>query len=842
MSIDGVKLLGEIKDRSVEAAVFGSFNVSFPFFEQVIQPALRGKGCHHQILLMDAAKCGDVAGDAELSPQRAGMDYCLVPVRAPRSFHPKFMLLLGRIQSRVLVGSHNLTLSGFGLNREVTNRIVVKPSDGSQALAAAVFQFARSWTAVAAPELVELVDVCAARAPWITAPAGTPADCAVLGTLPEGPSLWERLRGHINADVARVTVLGPYFDSELRFLKVLAETLAPSDFVVAVSPEHSEIPANAERLVPAARWVDLTGWGDGSDRLVHAKLLLVELRDGTSVLVSGSANPSAPAWLGEPAERNAELVVVRHLASGDPLPPALGLTALSGLPSMTPAAWGQVAARESPSSSPGGSARVWAAIEDVAGFRVPAAFVGGAQEVSVCKAGGVELGRVPARTSVDSAVLIPVSDTEMRQSAAMLSVEGGARLALVQHLPALRELATDEKVRSLRSALLDLSTAEGGLDRLIATVEKAIFDGVVQPFGRKGAGSEVQEPGSEGASGAAVSVGPLPVTARKHVRIAAGDLAMILDALIHRLGEGLLPAQDTVGPTTSEEDLTETTPLPSGKDDDSADRINGAALAAVCQRKTRTLMQRMLKRLNGAKDSGDCAQAVVQLAATLALVRQLRAREATLAWLPRGLELVDGDTQWAFFKAAANLMYAPGGVAEAGVAEVGKQFGELEDCAALLAWSAFRCGLDGRTALTPEADPNDQQGQAQVEDNLVGVAMLLQCLAQPMPDAEDLRPLFGDAGLAWLDRHVGWVRRHTPELAAPKMAGVPGMAVRWPMGPTPKMSVVVSVDGDKSRVVDLTGAAGGERGRPASRAGVVGSPGTRAFKSSYLKAVGMVTT
>src|SRR5690606_9856117 len=48
-------------------------------------------------------------------------DYTLIPVKVGGAFHPKLFLRLGKSKGELLVGSHNMTLSGFGLNDEVTN-------------------------------------------------------------------------------------------------------------------------------------------------------------------------------------------------------------------------------------------------------------------------------------------------------------------------------------------------------------------------------------------------------------------------------------------------------------------------------------------------------------------------------------------------------------------------------------------------------------------------------------------------------------------------------------------------------------------------------------------------
>lgn len=54
---------------------------------------------------------------------RAGYDYSLLPIRAVGAFHPKIAIFAGQKKASLLEGSHNLTVSGFGYNREMSNLI-----------------------------------------------------------------------------------------------------------------------------------------------------------------------------------------------------------------------------------------------------------------------------------------------------------------------------------------------------------------------------------------------------------------------------------------------------------------------------------------------------------------------------------------------------------------------------------------------------------------------------------------------------------------------------------------------------------------------------------------------
>lgn len=201
------------------------------------------------------------------------------------------------------------------------------------------------------------------------------------------------------------------------------------------------------------------------------------------------------------------------------------------------------------------------------------------------------------------------------------------------------------------------------------------------------------------------------------------DLAVIIDALIYRLGQGLYTKQETDSPDSvapSEETLRD--------EDSEPPEIDGHVLAKACRGKVNRLFRRMIGQCEAAVGRGkDATTPIVQLAAVLGIVRHQRARQATFAWLPKGERLVDQDHEWEFFKEASRCLYSPAsGLAAKALAEHdGHEFDELTAVRGLLTWLAFDCELDTRHALDDAVDEPDL-----VRDNLVGVAYLLPVVSE----------------------------------------------------------------------------------------------------------------
>ena len=129
---DGISILEEIKRGGYEASLMTTFNAYLPFYEDVVLRHLSTNGVRHNILMMDGAQA--TRSIQSHPPRLAGRHYTLIPMRSARAFHPKVIFLAGKNKGALLVGSHNMTLSGFGYNRELTNLVRVMSLEDKEAV------------------------------------------------------------------------------------------------------------------------------------------------------------------------------------------------------------------------------------------------------------------------------------------------------------------------------------------------------------------------------------------------------------------------------------------------------------------------------------------------------------------------------------------------------------------------------------------------------------------------------------------------------------------------------------------------------------------------------------
>ncbi|MEQ1503198.1 MAG: hypothetical protein ABMB14_13255 [Myxococcota bacterium] len=271
--------------------------------------------------MVDAARFAEAVNDPDLRPELAGTQYSVVPVAAPGAFHPKLVLQVGERTGRMWLGSHNLTEAGLNHNREVTTVVGTRSDDQGRRLVRQGWRAVRGWLP-SGPIGEEAADAFERLAPWLDeVDEGGPMQLpTVLSSTPAEP-LWPRLRLLLPPEVRRITVVGPFFDNRLAFLKALRDELAPAEIRVGLQRESATFPADRRHDLPTGvKMVSASGLLDTTRpaAYLHAKALMFEWDDRT-VLVTGSANPSAPAFLGGDGA-NCEAVVVQELeGSNDPL-------------------------------------------------------------------------------------------------------------------------------------------------------------------------------------------------------------------------------------------------------------------------------------------------------------------------------------------------------------------------------------------------------------------------------------------------------------------------------------------------------------------------------------------
>lgn len=767
-----LSLYTELSSRGFEAAVVATYNAQFSFYERVMLRRLQAVGCRSHLLLADARECSRAFADEDDLPRYAGAEYGLLPVRAPGAFHPKFVLLLGPKRARLIVGSHNVTMCGFGLNREVTSLFEIEATKPSAGLARQVWRFVQAWTSDQPEAARDVRDAVLQIAPWLHGSSTADAGDVLCWTGPGRPSLWDQVREFLGRRVTRVSAISPYFDADCGFLRQLGADLDAPALLVAVEPASSECPPEAPAQLPQARFLDVSSLGAGWNKRLHAKIFRFEFADGGSVVVTGSANASRSAWLTPGGGGNAEMVVVHP--DGDDVWRALGLDDFAGLPEVGADVWQALRERrEAEVDEPRRqAAALFHALVVPDGFEVEAAFVSGTAPSRVeAMVGRDVLGDVAPQQGPAGRMVLRCDDPAVVDAATLLRVtvtDGSRRFAIVTRVDDLRGKAAGSAQQKFRMALSGLEGDPEQIVNLFRLVEKALFaqEPLLQPASSSTGHASAPETGGSAADGAervltSLEMSPVDVIRqRRHRRAApASDIASIIDALIYQLGIRTSAAEAPPAPPPendeAEEDV-ETSHTPD-KADDGPTPPTGAERAAQCRSKVNSLFKRMAKQLDAAeRPEANVTVAIVQLAAVLGIVKYLRL--GRVDWLPKNDRLVDATKARQFFTTACRSLYGQTrDLAGRALAENnGEPFDELTSVRALLVWLALDSGVDAETLARDLKDwPDD------VREMVLGVACLLPVATDCARDshagallAHTLSSQPDDAARA--ERHLAW--------------------------------------------------------------------------------------
>jgi len=234
-----------------------TYTISLAFFEGLIYPEIKRTNLRRCLLLCD--KLGFHRATVESSALRSvGREYMAICAPTQHSFHPKVWLMIGDGKAALLVGSGNLTQSGFMDNNELFDVVEFKEGGPFQTVAKDVASFLAGlralWPGVDARRLLaietleemqrELEDLARKM------PDETDSDVRFLSNF--NSPLVEQFGDFFLGGSIRVAA--PYFGGGTNGLQILQEQLAPTQ--IRVFPA---VHRGSELDVPLSELDELSG-------------------------------------------------------------------------------------------------------------------------------------------------------------------------------------------------------------------------------------------------------------------------------------------------------------------------------------------------------------------------------------------------------------------------------------------------------------------------------------------------------------------------------------------------------------------------------------------------------
>ncbi|MCA2979380.1 MAG: EF-hand domain-containing protein [Myxococcaceae bacterium] len=296
---------------------------------------------------------------------------------------------------------------------------------------------------------------------------------------------------------------------------------------------------------------------------------------------------------------------------------------------------------------------------------------------------------------------------------ARLVVAGRTLWGVVHHGEELESSGASSAQQGLRAALTGLILGDATqFESLLKSVEKVIFDQAIPTNVGIRVGSSPARTDSSTAEEIPESLRATPEdmahAARKRRVLESGDLALILDALCRKLGQGL-SMNSSSGPIAQSEERLKDSDDEALVDIAQFDLVDTARLAKLCRTKGNTILRRLGQQIEKAQKATEVPTGVIaQAAAVLGVLRQLRRADLKDPWRAAGETLIDdaklGQFVWDSMPA---LVCRSDSLLKRAVSGAG-EFEEATALRELLGWLAWDCDVvPGRCTGTKETTPKE---------------------------------------------------------------------------------------------------------------------------------------
>ncbi|MCU1224619.1 MAG: hypothetical protein JWQ42_2712 [Edaphobacter sp.] len=709
---DLISILDIAERTGYEASLITTFNASLPFYEEVILRRLRANGCRQNVVLMDAAQCSSAWDSEATRPRNAGYDYSLIPIRSSAAFHPKIAIFVGPKRASILIGSHNLTVAGFGYNRELTNLIELsaKKREDAGSILNDIWKSLATWLESALgycpPELIQAaLSLQKHTKPFLNENASDISAIFLSQTAGE-IGLFAQLKNTVTFEVRRVLVIGAFFDEKLAFLKAIRSTWPGAEIVVGIDPNTVYLPTSLGD--PKTRFVDVgTLWTEDKGRYIHAKAVYIEGLDERKIFISGSANPSGPGWGIQSGVANTEAMILLKDGNAFDALVKTGLDGLFGLlsiPSETLEATAAKASQFRISTQPS-SPRIVMGTADADARKITVKFPDAQliTDVLPLDSDGGLISTQSTFTAEGSNVEIVLADnTGVIRSLLLKNELTTIARVIVHHTAIIFAGSASSKQHQIRVALGEIGDSGTDISRLIEQVSAVIFSGEVTKHAtsvKRSAMRPSEKPDKDRPESLSMSVDEIAGQRRKRKLLEGGDLGYLLDILIQRLH---IP-KPSIPKTIS--DAAAGNPE-EGQDDDveppSPSLIEDEAIAIAVFAKSRSLINKMLAReALAAAEPERVTEMLAQLTAVLAIIKELKHLEMQGRWRDRGFALVDPDAMYKLMTKSMFYLFSSTHAIWNSVENEAIGTEELKSLNVLLSWLAWEIGYDYEEVVPP---------------------------------------------------------------------------------------------------------------------------------------------
>ena len=280
-------ILDYLGSKDYDTILMTTFNFDIQFFERFILNKLYDNDIRKVSLFVDAKELSKSLMD--INGSSIGRKYYVTPIKMNSSFHPKVFLLLGKEKARLIVGSANITRSGFMLNNEIFNTIDYDKNNlQNLSLINSAMNFFKELSDINDTEkdLFEELDYLGYL--------GIKSENKISYFLNNmEKSLLKKIEEYIIEDTLSIDIAVPYYDNELLALKEITEKYPKAKINLYIQNRTStfNVQHNKENLIvpesnisPFSKCIS-----NDSNNFYHGKVIRFNTNKSSYILY-GSAN------------------------------------------------------------------------------------------------------------------------------------------------------------------------------------------------------------------------------------------------------------------------------------------------------------------------------------------------------------------------------------------------------------------------------------------------------------------------------------------------------------------------------------------------------------------------
>lgn len=292
------------KDKFHSCVVTG-FSFDFHYFEHVALSLIKRSGATNISLLIDSSMLSESLGKISGDTKFLSKTYSVSGIKRSGAFHPKIILLYGKDEGFLIIGSGNPTAAGHGNNHELWNAFHIT---GNADLKFPIFYHASEYVFKFSEEIAGIArqrfDWIKDSTPWLTTSEVSvkntihlPDQTEATLLLTSNSTIFEQVHSSVKDDIHEILVISPFFDTNGDLIEQFLEKHKNASIKILFQPGRSHIPhkISNDKRVQFYNWDSVLGDESETARYLHAKLVHIKT-NASNYLITGSANFTSAAF------------------------------------------------------------------------------------------------------------------------------------------------------------------------------------------------------------------------------------------------------------------------------------------------------------------------------------------------------------------------------------------------------------------------------------------------------------------------------------------------------------------------------------------------------------------